>query len=97
MENIRYRINEHAVSTLFNLASSDILIGSRSSYSYAAAVAGTARCVIMPPFWHALLPNWIESNPETGNFHAGKTCALLTSCETGRDATDMAPQAVFNV
>ena len=68
IENNLYRINQHAVSTLFNLALSDILVGSRSSFSYVAAIAGTAGRVIMPRFWHALLPCWIESDSVTGTF-----------------------------
>ena len=75
--NIRYRINEHPVSTLFNMASSDILVGSRSSYSYVAAVAGTVKCVVMPRFWHAPKTDWIEVLPETGTLDVGRLSAAL--------------------
>lgn len=77
IKDIHYRINEHPVSTLLNLASADILIASRSSYSYVAAVAGTVRCVVMPRFWHALKADWVESNPESGAFDAGKLAEIL--------------------
>ena len=75
--NIRYRINEHPVSTLFNLASADVLVASRSSYSYVAAVAGTVKCVVCPRFWHALMPGWAESDPETGYFDSQKLVAAM--------------------
>ena len=65
---INFRVNEHQLSTLYNLANCDILIGSRSSYSYVAGIAGNVRCALFPQFWHALLPHWIESSVESGDF-----------------------------
>ena len=94
IDNVRYRINEHPVSTLFNLASADVLVGSRSSYSYVAAIAGTVKCVVLPRFWHSLGADWLESNPETGDFDSSKLIGTL-SCPTqitrGRSNSDTLP------
>ena len=66
--NVRYRVNEHQVSTLYNLANADILVGSRSSFSYVSGVAGNVKCSFFPKFWHSHFPDWIETNPDTGAF-----------------------------
>ncbi len=65
---LNLRVNEHQVSTLYNLANCDILIGSRSSFSYVAGIAGNVRCALFPRFWHALPPYWVETNVDTGAF-----------------------------
>ncbi|MCP4328168.1 MAG: hypothetical protein GY791_07005 [Alphaproteobacteria bacterium] len=44
--------------TFHALVTADVLVMSKSSFSYAAAVMNTG-AVIYVPFWHAPLPNWI--------------------------------------
>jgi hypothetical protein len=93
IDNIQYRINEHPVSTLFNLASADLLVGSRSSYSYVAAVAGTVKCVVMPRFWHASGTDWLESHAETGAFDGSKLIDMVSRQKQfarGKSSGDMA-------
>lgn len=65
---VRFRVNEHQITTLYNLGNCDVLVGSRSSFSYVAAVAGTVKHVLLPKFWHSLLPDWVETSPATGEF-----------------------------
>ncbi|MEZ6035756.1 MAG: hypothetical protein R3C17_21875 [Planctomycetaceae bacterium] len=83
---LRFRVNEHQISTLYNLANCDILIGSRSSFSYVAGVAGNVRCVLFPRFWHALPPDWVETNIDTGVFDQNlvKQQLLRSRCQSPR-------------
>jgi hypothetical protein len=76
---LNLRVNEHQVSTLYNLANCDILIGSRSSFSYVAGIAGNVRCVLFPRFWHALPPYWVETNVDTGAFDQNLVIQRLQS------------------
>lgn len=59
-DNIKYRINEDPVDTLKALCSANILLCSRSSFSYVAAMVNKGT-VLFPPFWHALSPGWIST------------------------------------
>jgi len=67
-ENTELRINENPLAALINMATADILIGSRSSFSYVSACAGLNQLSIFPHFWHAAMPNWLEADQETGLF-----------------------------
>jgi hypothetical protein len=59
--NIKYRINEDPVETLKALSSANILLASRSSFSYVAAILSSraSGVVLFHPFWHSLSPAWI--------------------------------------
>jgi len=57
--NIIYHINECPVKTLQELTNSDILLASRSSFSYVAAILKKKGSVLFHPFWHSLSPSWI--------------------------------------
>jgi len=57
--NIIYHINECPVKTLQELTNSDILLASRSSFSYVAAILKKKGAVLFHPFWHSLSPSWI--------------------------------------
>lgn len=80
--NLTLRVNEHQVSTLFNLSTADILVGSRSSFSYVAAVAGTVKATFLPQFWHSLLPGWIETDPKSGAFDMDSGFEILKDIES---------------
>jgi len=54
------RVNEYPVDTLKGLASADVLLASRSSFSYVAGMIKTG-VVLFHPFWHALSPGWIPT------------------------------------
>ena len=58
--NIKYRINEDSVETLKALSSANILLASRSSFSYVAATLQKG-VVLFHPFWHGLSPAWIPT------------------------------------
>ncbi len=56
--------NEPAMVTLEKLATADILLISKSSFSYLAAVLSPAGITVYTPFWHAMMPNWVLASPE---------------------------------
>lgn len=58
-DSIHYHINESPVDTLIDLINSDILLASRSSYSYVAAILKKKGLVLFHPFWHSLSNHWI--------------------------------------
>jgi hypothetical protein len=69
-------INEPAIECLRQLATADILVMSRSSFSYVAAILNTRGLVLGHPFWHALLPSWFEVD-SAGQFDVGKFAGAL--------------------
>lgn len=58
-ESINYHINESPVNALIDLTNSDILLASRSSFSYVAAILKKKGVVLFHPFWHCLSKSWI--------------------------------------
>ena len=58
---IIWHINEYPVDTLKALALSDVLLASRSSFSYVAAILKCRGAVLFHPFWHSLAPDWIPT------------------------------------
>jgi hypothetical protein len=77
-DSIVYHINECPVETLVNLVNSDILLASRSSYSYVAAMLKKKGVILFHPFWHKLNKNWIPvySNNDILN-NADKIIAII--------------------
>ena len=57
-------INGKAVDCLRKLATADILIMSRSSFSYVAAVLNRNGIVMYHPFWHRALSSWMTVQPD---------------------------------
>jgi hypothetical protein len=57
--NIEYHINEYPIDTFKELTNSDILIASRSSFSYVSSMLRKKGIVLFHPFWHSLNPEWI--------------------------------------
>ena len=56
-----YHINECPVQTLIDLTRADILLASRSSFSYVAGMLKGHGVVLFHPFWHSLAPSWIPT------------------------------------
>ena len=61
IQNVVYRINENPIETFQELTNADILLASRSSFSYVAAILKRKGCVLFHPFWHKLCSDWIET------------------------------------
>lgn len=55
----QWHINTCPVETLKALATADVLLASRSSFSYVAAILNQEGIVLFHPFWHSLSPSWI--------------------------------------
>ena len=64
LPNLVPRINGKTVDCLRELATADILIMSRSSFSYVAAVLNRRGIVMYHPFWHRALSSWITVQPD---------------------------------
>ena len=60
--------NGDAIEALRGMATADILIMSRSSFSYVAAILNRRGVMIYHPFWHSPLPCWIVAT-EAGICH----------------------------
>jgi hypothetical protein len=58
---IVYHINECPVDTLKQLTTADVLLASRSSFSYIAGMMKKEGVVLFHPFWHRLSPAWIPT------------------------------------
>ena len=54
-------LNENPIDTLKALTKSDILLASRSSFSYISAIMKDRGVVFFHPFWHSLAPGWIPT------------------------------------
>lgn len=78
--NIKYRINEDPVETLQALSTANILLASRSSFSYVAGIVSSSasRLVLFHPFWHALSPLWIPTTCGKDIFDARER--ILSTC-----------------
>uniref|UniRef100_A0A6C0KMT9 Uncharacterized protein n=1 Tax=viral metagenome TaxID=1070528 RepID=A0A6C0KMT9_9ZZZZ len=60
-KNIIYHINGCPVQTLIDLTTADVLLASRSSFSYVAGMVKKEGVVLFHPFWHSLAPSWIPT------------------------------------
>jgi hypothetical protein len=54
-------INEYPVDTLKALTMADVLLASRSSFSYVASILKSGGVILFHPFWHSLAPGWIPA------------------------------------
>ena len=59
--NLILHVNEHPMEALKALTVSDVLIASRSSFSYIAAIMKKGGVIFFHPFWHSLAPEWIPT------------------------------------
>ena len=76
---IVYHINECPVETLKQLTTADILLASRSSFSYIAGMLKKEGVVLFHPFWHSLSPGWIPTK-SAQDIYAAKNKILNTLC-----------------
>lgn len=58
--NVNYHLDECVFTTFHNLVSSDVIITSKSTYSYTAALLSKA-IVVYEPFWHKPLSEWLPT------------------------------------
>jgi hypothetical protein len=57
--NLRKFINGDPIKALEGMCTADVLIMSRSSFSYVAAILSKQGIIIYHPFWHSPLPEWV--------------------------------------
>ena len=67
LPNLVRRINERAIDCIRQLATADILVISRSSFSYVGSILNRDGIVLYHPFWHRPLSSWITVGPD-GHF-----------------------------
>lgn len=56
-------INEDPIETLEALSTADLLIMSKSSFSYLAALFNQEGKILYAPFWHPPMADWVQWNP----------------------------------
>jgi hypothetical protein len=80
--NLRRFINEDPIKTLKGMATADVLIMSRSSFSYVAAILNRKGVIIYHPFWHSPVPEWIiaTENNITCETELAKRIRFSTVC-----------------
>jgi len=71
LPNLVHHTNETAVDSLRQLATADILVMSRSSFSYLAGILNRNGIVLYHPFWHRAPSSWITVGPD-GQFNQSK-------------------------
>lgn len=80
---LRRFINEPAMTSIERLATADILVMSKSSFSYLAGILNVAGVVLYHPFWHYPLDDWIVTKPR-GDFDVGPFLRQLRRLRDGR-------------
>lgn len=63
LPNLRKHINEDPIETLEALATADLLIMSKSSFSYLAALFNQEGKSLYAPFWHSPMSDWLWPFP----------------------------------
>jgi hypothetical protein len=76
-------INEPAMTCLERLATADILVMSKSSFSYLAAILNVGGIVLYHPFWSYPLDNWLITK-QSGDFDVGRFLAQLQRIRSAR-------------
>jgi len=71
-------INEPTMTSIERLATADVLVMSKSSFSYLAAILNVAGIVLYHPFWHYPLDDWIVTKP-TGDFNVRRLLEQVRS------------------
>jgi hypothetical protein len=80
MPNLLYRLNGKAIDCIRQLATADILVMSRSSFSYLAGILNKRGIVLYHPFWHSAPSSWIHVHQD-GNFDRRAFERLLIGSE----------------
>jgi hypothetical protein len=65
-----WHINTDPVGTLQALCKADILLASRSSFSYVAGILNKHGIILFHTFWHSLAPSWIPCHGSADIFNA---------------------------
>jgi hypothetical protein len=78
LPNLVHCINDKAVDCLRGLATADILIMSKSSFSYVAAILNRNGIVMYHPFWHRAPSSWMTMQPD-GQFDRSALSQALTT------------------
>jgi glycosyltransferase involved in cell wall biosynthesis len=78
LPNLVLYVNETAIECLRKLATADILIMSRSSFSYVAAILNRNAIALFRPFWHPPLSSWIVVDAE-GQFNSSDLWAAVNA------------------
>jgi hypothetical protein len=66
-----WHINTCPIETLQALSTADILLASRSSFSYVAGILNRQGIILFHTFWHSLSPRWIPCHGPTDIFTHG--------------------------
>ncbi|MBX9743560.1 MAG: hypothetical protein K2W99_08505 [Chthoniobacterales bacterium] len=64
LPNLKKVINGDPVTSMQSLATADLLIISRSCFSYVPALLNKKGIIVFHPFWHPSLPEWLDSREE---------------------------------
>ena len=64
LPNLNKLINIDQIETLSRMATADVLIMSRSSFSYLAAIFNRKGTILYHPFWHAPLSHWMVTGED---------------------------------
>ncbi len=78
LPNLVHCVNEPAVDCLSKLATADILVMSKSSFSYIAGILNRKGIILYYPFWHPPLSSWMTVAPD-GQFDQSK---LMTAAKS---------------
>jgi hypothetical protein len=76
LPNLVHRLNGRAIDCLEGLATADVLVMSRSSFSYVAAILNRNGIIMYHPFWHSGMSSWIDVDPD-GRFDTARLVAAV--------------------
>jgi hypothetical protein len=75
-------INEPTMTSIERLATADILVMSKSSFSYLAAILNVDGIVLYHPFWHYPPDSWLVTKP-SGEFDAERFLGQMQRLRKG--------------
>jgi hypothetical protein len=64
LPNLVHCVNERTIDCIRRLATADIVVMSRSSFSYLAGILNRDGIVLYHPFWHSPLSSWMTVAPD---------------------------------
>ncbi len=76
--NLVKHINGPAIGAIRGMATADILVTGKSSFSYLGGILNKNALVLYTPFWHAPLPSWLVVD-DAGCFNEASVCNWLAS------------------
>jgi hypothetical protein len=80
---LKLLINEPPMTCIERLATADILVTSKSSFSYLAGILNVAGIVLYHPFWHSPLDHWIVAKPDGVDFDIGRLLRQVHRLRSG--------------